>query len=160
MRADPIPTHFTQMPRTDAEPRRPVFQSIMRGLRRRCPNCGKGHLFTRYLKVTPTCPSCGEDLSHQRADDAPPYLTIVIVGHIVVPAILFVETRWPLPTFAHLAIWLPMTLVLSLLLLPVMKGAVVGLQWALRMHGFGEGDEFGNDFDLSGTTDRDTPHGH
>ena len=90
----------------------------------------------RYLKVAPNCPSCGEDLSQHRADDAPPYLTIVVVGHIIVPLILFVETRWPLPTMVHMAIWLPLTLILSLTFLPPMKGAVVGLQWALRMHGF------------------------
>ena len=97
-----------------------------------------------YLKVNARCPVCDEDLSHQRADDAPPYLTIVVVGHIIVPLILFVETRWPQETMTHLAIWLPLTLILSLALLPVMKGAVVGLQWALRMHGFdgtGGGDE-------------------
>lgn len=119
----------------DIEPR-PAMRSIGRGLRLRCPQCGEGKLFAGYLKVAPECSVCGQDLTHHRADDLPPYLTIVIVGHIIVPAILFVETRWPLSTFAHLAIWLPLTLILSLLLLPPVKGAVVGLQWALRMHGF------------------------
>ena len=117
-------------------PRRPLWPSISRGLRRRCPNCGEGRLLKNYLKVVPRCEHCGEDLSHQRADDAPPYLTIVVVGHIIVPLILAVETRVSLSTFTHLAIWLPLTVIFSLLLLPVMKGAVVGLQWALRMHGF------------------------
>ena len=154
MHAEPVPVHFSTLPsEKDALPKRPVFNSIMRGLRRRCPNCGRGHLFNRYLKVTPACPVCGEDLSHQRADDAPPYLTIVVVGHIIVPLILFVETRWPLSTFQHLSIWLPLTLILSLVLLPVMKGAVVGLQWALRMHGFGEKEEPGVDFEEADATD-------
>lgn len=116
--------------------KREVLQAMLRGARCRCPNCGTGKLFTSYLKVTPTCPACGEDLSHHRADDLPPYLTIVIVGHIVVPLILFVEKHWPLGTTANLLIWLPITLILCLLLLPPTKGAVVGLQWALRMHGF------------------------
>ena len=120
--------------------KRRAMPAIGRGLRKRCPNCGRGKLFTRYLKVTPTCPHWQEDLSHHRADDAPPYLTIVLIGHIIVPAILFVETRWPLPTLTHLAIWLPLVLLLSLTLLPMMKGAVVGLQWAVRMHGFEEPD--------------------
>ena len=148
MQADPVPLHFNNLaPKAESLPKRPVMPAIMKGLRKRCPNCGRGKLFRSYLKVAPACPSCNEDLSHQRADDAPPYLTIVVVGHIIVPAILFVETRWPLPTAGHLAIWLPLTLILSLLLLPVMKGAVVGLQWALRMHGFGEKDDPAYDFD-------------
>lgn len=152
MRADPITVHFNDLPsQVGSPPRRSVRQSIGRGLLKRCPNCGRGKILTRYLKVVPTCPSCGEDLSHQRADDAPPYLTIVAVGHIVVPAILLVETRWPLSTALNLAIWLPMTLILSLLLLPVMKGAVVGLQWALRMHGFDDKDDAGFDFDADDT---------
>lgn len=145
MRVDPAPAEFTTMAaeREAAEaeaPKRPTMQAIGRGLRKRCPNCGRGKLMAGYLKVAPNCPVCGEDLSHQRADDAPPYLTIVVVGHIIVPLILFIETRWHLPTALHLAIWLPATLILSLLLLPVMKGAVVGLQWALRMHGFDKSD--------------------
>ncbi len=123
----------------------------MPGFRKRCPNCGRGRILVRYLKVTPNCPVCGEDLSHHRADDAPPYLTIVVAGHIIVPLILFVETRWPLAVFVHLAIWLPLTVLLCLTLLPMMKGAIVGLQWALRMDGFDQSngggsaspDEFG-----------------
>jgi len=148
MTIEPAPTEFTPMAHFGADdddlPRRPLCPAIGKGLRRRCPNCGEGRLLRNYLKVVPRCDHCGEDLSHQRADDAPPYLTIVIVGHIIVPLILAVETRWSLSTFAHLSIWLPLTAILSLLLLPVMKGAVVGLQWALRMHGFdGRGAEPG-----------------
>jgi len=154
MRADPMPLHFNNLPsNADSDSKRSVLRSIGRGLRKRCPNCGRGKILTRYLKVVPTCPSCGEDLSHQRADDAPPYLTIVAVGHIIVPSILFVETRWPLSTSLTLAIWLPMTLIMSLLLLPVMKGAVVGLQWALRMHGFDDKDDADFDFDTDDADD-------
>lgn len=149
MRVEPATSEFSPIGSfgaTDCDelPRRAVWPAIANGLRRRCPNCGQGRLLRGYLKVTPRCDECDENLSHQRADDAPPYLTIVVVGHIIVPLILFVETRWPLSTVAHLSIWLPLTLILSLLLLPVMKGAVVGLQWALRMHGFdGRGGEPG-----------------
>jgi uncharacterized protein (DUF983 family) len=71
-----------------------------------------------------------------RADDLPAYLVIVIVGHLVVPTALIIETDYSPPVALQLAIYLPLTLVLSLLLLQPVKGAVVGLQWALRMHGF------------------------
>ena len=82
------------------------------------------------------CSVCGEDLSHQRADDAPPYFTIVLVGHLVVPAMLAVTLAVDWSTFTHLAIWLPLTLALTLALLRPVKGATIALQWALYMHGF------------------------
>jgi uncharacterized protein (DUF983 family) len=113
------------------------MQSMIRGASGKCPHCGRGRLFWRYLKVVDVCPECGEELHHQRADDAPPYFTIAIVGHIVVPMLLALELAYQPPVWLHLAIWMPLTILLSLLLLPVVKGSLVGLQWALRMHGFG-----------------------
>ena len=119
-------------------PKRAVGPAMLRGFRNRCPSCGKGQLIRGYLKVNDACPVCAEDLSHQRADDAPPYLTLVAVGHTVVPLALVVATRWSLPAYIHYAIWLPLTLLMTLALLRPIKGAVVGLQWANRMHGFGD----------------------
>ena len=69
---------------------RPVLQSMLRGAKHKCPACGVGALYWRFLKVSDTCPHCGEELHHHRADDAPPYFTVVIVGHIVVALVLFV----------------------------------------------------------------------
>jgi uncharacterized protein (DUF983 family) len=112
--------------------------SKRRGFLGRCPNCGKGAMFRAYLKVAPRCPVCGEDLSHQRADDAPPYITMLIVGHMIVAGILAAEDIFPQsPLWLDALIWLWLTVVLSLTLLPRVKGALVGYQWALRMHGFG-----------------------
>ena len=102
----------------------------------RCPNCRQGRLFGKYLKVRDACPTCGEALYHHRADDAPAYFTILIVGHFVVGGALSLERWFSPPTWVHLAIWLPLTLTGCLLLLPRVKGALVGLQWALYMHGF------------------------
>lgn len=124
------PAHANETPR-------PVSGALLRGWRQRCPACGKGALYTSYLKVAPACPSCGEELHHQRADDAPPYFTMIIVCHIVVGGLLVVEQTYAPATWVHLSIWLPLTAVMSLWLLPHIKGALVGLQWALRMHGFG-----------------------
>lgn len=115
---------------------RNVWQAMRRGLKMACPACGEGRIFASYLKVKDTCTTCGEELHHQRADDAPPYITIFIVGHIVVPGILLLEKAYAPPTWVHLAIWLPLLTVLSLTILPRIKGLFVGLQWALRMHGF------------------------
>ena len=117
--------------------KRDVRQAMWRGFRETCPHCGEGRLFGRYLKVVPRCESCGEDMSHQRADDAPPYVTMMIVGHLLILGVALLEDTYAPPTWVHLAIWLPLVVVLSLALLPRVKGAIVGLQWANRMHGFG-----------------------
>lgn len=117
-------------------PGRPVGPALMKGARCLCPQCGKGGMFDGYLKVNDFCPACGEALYHHRADDAPPYATIFAVGHIVVPLLVLVEEFYRPEVWVHLAIFLPLTLVLSLVLLPRLKGMLVGLQWALRMHGF------------------------
>jgi uncharacterized protein (DUF983 family) len=95
-----------------------------------------GAMFHRYLKVSDGCPHCGEALHHQRADDAPPYFTIVIVGHVVVSLVLAVEMAYRPPLWLHAALWLPLTVILALVVLAPVKGALVGLQWALLMHGF------------------------
>ncbi len=107
------------------------------GLRCRCPACGEGRLFGRYLKVAEECGTCGQELHHHRADDFPPYLVILIVAHVIGFGILMAETRFDTPLWFHLAVWPALTILLSLLLLPPVKGGVVGLQYGLGMHGFG-----------------------
>ncbi len=123
---------------TQSLPKRDLWQAMARGLRCRCPSCGEGKIFRAFLKVAETCPACGENLSHHRADDLPAYLVIVIVGHIIVPIALWIETNYAPSMLLQLAFYLPFTLASSLLLLQPVKGAVVGLQWAFRMHGFDE----------------------
>ncbi len=120
---------------------RPVGRSIMRGLLNRCPACGEGKLFRRFLKPVDHCAACQEDMHHQRADDLPPYLVIFIIGHVTVGGFMMTDLvfkDWSIWT--HLAIWAPITLLSTLLLMQPVKGGVIGLQWALRMHGFGGED--------------------
>lgn len=116
--------------------KRDLWLAMKRGFRGRCPRCGEGKLFRAFLKVANTCSACGLDFTPHRADDLPAYLVIVIVGHLVVPTALIIETDFSPPVWLQLSIYLPLTLILSLLLLQPVKGTVVGLQWALRMHGF------------------------
>ena len=123
-------------------PERPGWRSgIVRGLQGRCPACGVGRLFARFLKVADLCGKCGAELHHHRADDLPPYIVILIVGHLLGWAILVAETEFEAPLWLHLALWPLLALVLSLLLLQPVKGAVVGLQYALGMHGFAAAHE-------------------
>lgn len=121
----------------EAHAPRNVWRAMVRGFMLRCPKCGEGRMFARFLKVAEQCPACGEELHHQRADDAPAYFTIVVVGHFIVGGILWLERAYAPATWVHLTLWLPFTLIASLWLLPRVKGSLVGLQWALRMHGFG-----------------------
>jgi uncharacterized protein (DUF983 family) len=105
-------------------------------MRLRCPHCGEGHLFRSYLKVADRCDACGEELFHHKADDMPPYLSILIVGHLIVGLMLHLELSYEIAPWVYVATMVPAALILPLLLLPSIKGAVVGLQWATRMHGF------------------------
>lgn len=117
-------------------PPRPTWPAMRRGFLGRCPNCGRGKLFRAFLKVADHCSVCGEALHHQRADDAPAYFVILIVGHIVVPMVLATEVAFSPPYWVHAVIWLPLTIVLAIGLLGPVKGAIVGWQWANYMHGF------------------------
>jgi uncharacterized protein (DUF983 family) len=124
---------YTNAPRAT----RPLGQAMWRGFLGRCPHCGEGKLFRAYLKTVDNCAACGETMHHHRADDLPAYLVVFIVGHIVVGAFMGVETMFALSTWQHIAIWVPITLAMTMALLQPVKGAIVGLQWALYMHGFG-----------------------
>lgn len=118
-------------------PAREWWPAVKRGFWGRCPNCNEGKLFRSYLKVNDCCPVCHEELHHHRADDAPPYVTILVVGHIIGAAMLWVEEREAIESiWIHAMLWPSLTLILSLSLLPRFKGALIAYQWALRMHGF------------------------
>lgn len=112
-----------------------AFHAIGRGFLKRCPACGTVPLYRKYLKQVEECPGCGVALGAIRADDFPPYLTIVVVGHIVVPLILMAEKYFSPPTWVQLVVWLPTTLILMLWFLPRLKGCAIGLMWHLGLKG-------------------------
>lgn len=118
---------------------RDVWNSLKRGFGQTCPACAKGAMYKSYLKVSDACPQCGEELHHQRADDAPPYFTILIVAHIIGMFILLLEQNYPLNAWLEGGISMALVLAMSLWLLPRIKGALIAYQWANRMHGFGAG---------------------
>jgi len=119
---------------------RDLKRALLRGWARKCPACGEGALMDGYLTVRHTCPVCGTELHHHRADDGPAWATILITGHLLAPLMLmvFVALR---PKGWQMAIGFSAVFVaLSLYLLPRLKGLFVALQWAKRMHGFGGPD--------------------
>lgn len=131
---------MTDIALDDAE--RPAWPAIVRGLQKRCPACGKGPILRGYLKVCDTCPECGEEMLHHRADDGPAYLTILIVGHLLAPLLMFTFITWRPEPMTLITVFSLGTVALSLFLLPRLKGALIGVQWAKRMHGFGSAKAF------------------
>jgi uncharacterized protein (DUF983 family) len=109
--------------------------ALVRGALGRCPRCGQGALFRRYLKMVDCCSACGEAYGHFRTDDAAPWLTILVVGHVIVPIVLIFEQTLQLAMGLTLAIWLPVIVVLTLLLLPRCKGVIAALMWAVKAEG-------------------------
>lgn len=118
---------------------RNVGQAMWRGTLCRCPHCGQGKMFRAYLKTVDHCEACGEELSHHRADDFPPYIAITIVGHIIIFLMLHLDMTYHVQPLTYVVTMVPLAIVLPLALLPSIKGAIVGLQWANRMYGFGTG---------------------
>ncbi len=113
-------------------------QAVWRGFNCRCPRCGEGRLFGKFLKVEHACSACGQEFHHHRADDFPPYIVMFIVGHLLGYGIYVSEMRFEgLPLWLHALLWPTLAIVLCLALLQPIKGAVVGLQYGLGMHGFG-----------------------
>jgi len=126
---------------TGAVDKRDLWAAMKRGFRGRCPRCGEGKLFRAFLKVDNNCSVCDLDFTPHRADDLPAYLVIVIVGHVLVPLALGIEVAYSPPLWLHALLWLPLTAIAAVALLQPVKGAVVGMQWQMGMHGFAAAKE-------------------
>jgi uncharacterized protein (DUF983 family) len=137
MAAGPVGKRENDWTSAETAAGRNVGLALRRGIRGRCPRCGRGRLFCAFLKVADHCSVCHLDFSGHRADDLPAYLVIVIVGHVLVPVILWIEMGYAPSLVFQLAVYLPITVLSSIALLQPIKGAVVALQWSLKMHGFG-----------------------
>lgn len=112
-------------------PDRTALVGLLRGVRGQCPSCGRGSLFRAYLKVRPICEVCGHDNGRYPADDAPPYFTILIVGHLVIAPLLAFHVIFTWPPALVLSVVLPILAALMLFILPRVKGAVIGVLWAV-----------------------------
>lgn len=104
---------------------------MKRGVRGRCPVCAEGKLFRAYLKVNERCAVCGTEFWRFRADDGPAYVTLFIAGHLIVPIMFWVERNYVWPIWLHMLVFLPLTALFMLALLPLTKGGLVGVQVAL-----------------------------
>lgn len=130
--ADPI----ARAPGTSVDLPATASAAMIRGARCRCPRCGEGKLFRKWLKPVDACPSCGLDISGQRADDFPAYISMFITGHLLAPVIIWMALDYALTAWVIIAVIIPLAVAMMLLLLQPSKGAVIGLQWWNGMHGF------------------------
>ena len=126
-----VPVRDFETERTGPSTLRPrtIVAAIRRGLAGCCPSCGSAKLFRSFLQPVHACPACGQGWRIRTADDFPPYLVILLVGHIVAPGMIAMESGWHPPLWVHLSVWLPLVLLLSLMLIQPMKGAVIAFQW-------------------------------
>ena len=109
--------------------------AMKRGFAHRCPSCGEGALYRKYLKVVDACGVCGHELIKYRADDGPAYFTILLVGHLVIAPMLFVQWIWKAPVWLVLPLTLVPLAAVTLLLLPRVKGVLIGLLYSLGTTG-------------------------
>ena len=114
------------------------LKPIVYGLRKRCPSCGQSPIFKKYLQPVKFCNVCKINIGQHRTDDLAPYITILIVGHIVAPMLLLLEKLYDPPLWVHYSIWPILTIILTLWFLQRVKGAAIALMWHLNLNG----DEF------------------
>lgn len=113
-----------------------IWAAILRGVRCRCPRCGEGRIFRKWLKPVDACPRCALDISGQRADDFPAYIAMFVTGHLLAPVLILLAGEYALSPLLVVAIILPLAVAMMIVLLQPSKGAVIALQWWNGMHGF------------------------
>lgn len=110
--------------------------ALWRGIKGKCPRCGETHLFARFLKPVERCRLCSQNWTLHAADDFPPYISILLTGHIMAPVIIELGLHTALPGWAMMLIVAVLAVLLLVSLLQPAKGGVIALQWWLGMHGF------------------------
>jgi uncharacterized protein (DUF983 family) len=117
---------------------RSLWAAMRRGFTGKCPRCGGAHLFAKFLKPVPRCPLCGQNWTLHAADDFPPYVAIIITGHVMAPVMIFLGAATAIPMWATMTIAVTMAVAMLMSLLQPAKGAIIALQWWMGMAGFAE----------------------
>ncbi len=115
-------------------PKAALKAALSRGLRRKCPHCGKGRLFSGYLKQVEHCAECGEALGAIKAEDGPAWLTILVVGHLLAPMLLIIipNTLWP--DWWKVVLLPLLALLLSMGIMPHAKGVFIAVLWRMQFN--------------------------
>lgn len=129
-------TEIAESPLPRTLPSTYLEAAIRGGLRCTCPRCGQAPLFRKWLKPVDFCYACGQDWTLQRADDFPPYISILVTGHLMAPLLILLVLDFHLSIFVTSAIALPLAAGIMLGILQPAKGAVIAAQWWLGLVGF------------------------
>lgn len=127
------------MPSTPGHTEVPLGLAMKRGFLGRCPSCGHAALFKSYLKQIPHCPVCGAEFCRIRADDGAPWLTIIIVGHVFLPLVFFVNLEAFMPFWLGVTCWAALLSGAALGVLPRAKGLIIAVLWVTRAPGVENG---------------------
>lgn len=110
--------------------------ALLRGIKGHCPRCGETKLFGKFLKPVAFCPNCNQDWTLHQADDFPPYVSIILTGHLIAPALILIGSTAALTMGAKIALAMVLASAMMLACLQPAKGAIIALQWWLGMHDF------------------------
>lgn len=113
-------------------PQRSTKEAIALGFAGRCPRCGMGRIFKGRLEIVDACPVCGLVLSEHDAGDGAVVPALLILGSILVALALWVEFRFEPAVWVHVVLWGPIGTLMTLWLLPRLKGIGVALQHRYR----------------------------
>ncbi len=113
----------------------PLWPILRAALSKRCPKCGQAPLFRTYLKQVDTCANCGEAFGHIRADDAPAWLTIIVMGHVLAFTLMFIapSTNWPM--WVNILVWQSFAIGMVFWLLPRAKAIFIAIIWRTGANG-------------------------
>jgi uncharacterized protein (DUF983 family) len=114
------------------EPHSTLSEAVLRGIACKCPRCGRGKLYAGFLTLKPKCEVCGLDYAFMDSGDGPAVFVIMIAGAIVVASALIVEVKYQPPFWVHAALWLPLTLAVTLWPLRAIKSLLIALQFHHR----------------------------
>jgi len=113
-------------------PKGSLAATLLTGAQGLCPRCGKASIFSSYLTIGPSCPSCGLSFVGHDAGDAPAFAGVCIMGLGVVLLALLLEFKVTPPMWVHMTLWPVVTLVGTVLVLRPLKGITVALQHRYR----------------------------
>ncbi|MGO1120242.1 DUF983 domain-containing protein [Rhodovibrionaceae bacterium A322] len=110
----------------------PEISPTRTGLACRCPRCGQGRLYDGLLSVKPRCEVCDFDLAEADSGDGPAVFIMFILGALVVPLALWMDSAFSPPVWVHALVWGPVIIGGSVILLRPLKALMIALQYKHR----------------------------
>ena len=102
------------------------------GFKGRCPRCGEGRLFAKYLKIAPSCTACGLDLSKEDSGDGAIPFIILVTGFVGVGLGIWLQFTFDPPVWVQIVVTFPVIIALTLGMMQPLKGLLIALQYVHR----------------------------